>query len=76
MLQSLKEEEMTDILEWLVTAEDPRQQRKMRDIIVIVFFAELANANKWIETYLFALMNEAILRKYLPCPTGYHPETR
>jgi hypothetical protein len=36
---------MKEILEWLVTAEDPRQQGKikhlMKDIIAIVFFAEL-----------------------------------
>ena len=34
---------MKEILEWLVTAEDPRQQAKvkhlMKDIIAIVFFA-------------------------------------
>ena len=63
---------MNDILEWLVTAEDPRQQGKvkhlMKDIIAIVFFAELANASEWIEIYLFAKTNEAPLRKYLSLP--------
>ena len=53
---------MNDILEWLVTAEDPRQQGKvkhlMKDIIAIVFFAELANASEWIEIYLFAQTSE------------------
>ena len=65
---------MNDILEWLVTAEDPRQPAKvqhlMKDIIAIVFFAELANASEWIEIYLFALANEEALRKYLELPHG------
>lgn len=65
---------MNDILEWLVTADDPRQQAKvkhlMKDIIAIVFFAELANANEWIEIYLFAATNEKLLREYLALPNG------
>ena len=65
---------MNDLLQWLVTAEDPRQQAKvkhlMRDIIAIVFFAELANATEWIEIYLFAATNEKPLRKYLALPGG------
>ena len=65
---------MNDILEWLVTAEDPRQQAKvkhlMRDIIAIVFFAELASASEWIEIYLFAVRHEEVLRKYLTLPHG------
>jgi predicted transposase YbfD/YdcC len=65
---------MNDLLQWLVTAEDPRQQAKvkhlMSDIIAIVFFAELANATEWIEIYLFAVTNEKVLRKYLELPGG------
>ena len=65
---------MNDILQWLVMAEDPRQQAKvkhlMKDIIAIVFFAELANADEWIEIYLFAVANEKVLRKYLELPEG------
>jgi predicted transposase YbfD/YdcC len=65
---------MNDILEWLVMAYEPRQQAKvqhlMKDIIAIVFFAELANASEWIEIYLFALTHEQILRKYLALPNG------
>jgi predicted transposase YbfD/YdcC len=65
---------MNDILEWLVLAEDPRQQAKvkhlMKDIIAIVFFAELANASEWIEIYLFAAAHEQLLRKYLALPNG------
>jgi hypothetical protein len=65
---------MNNILEWLVTAEDSRQQAKvkhlMRDIITIVFFADLANASEWIEIYLFAAANERLLHKYLHLPDG------
>jgi hypothetical protein len=65
---------MDEILERLVTAEDSRQQAKvkhlLRDIIAIVFFAEIANANEWTEIYLFAKTNEASLRKYLELPNG------
>jgi predicted transposase YbfD/YdcC len=65
---------MSEILEWLVTADDPRQQVKVKhpmgDIIAIVFFAELANANEWMEIYLFAVANKEHLRKYLALPYG------
>jgi predicted transposase YbfD/YdcC len=65
---------MNELLEWLVTAEDTRQPGKikhlMKDIIAIVFFAELANANEWIEIYLFAAANEEPLRNYLELPGG------
>ena len=71
---------MNKILEWLVTAEDPRQQSKikhlMKDIIAIVFFAELANATEWIEIYLFAKANEEALKGYLELPGGYLPMIR
>jgi len=63
---------MNDLLEWLVTVKDVRQQAKvkhlMRDIIALVFFAELANATEWIEIYLFAAAHEEALRKYLKLP--------
>jgi len=65
---------MSEILEWLVAAEDPRQQAKVKylmgDIIAIVFFAELANANEWTGIYLFAVSNEEHLRGYLELPHG------
>jgi hypothetical protein len=55
---------MNNILEWMVLAEDPRQKAKvkhlMKDIIAIVFFAELANATEWIEIYLFAKAHEKV----------------
>jgi predicted transposase YbfD/YdcC len=42
----------------------------MQDIIAIVFFASLANANEWIEIYYFATASEKFLRKYLKLPNG------
>jgi predicted transposase YbfD/YdcC len=61
-------------MHWLGVAEDIRQQKKikhlLKDIIAIVFFAELANASEWIEIYYFAVSNEKLLRKYLELPNG------
>ena len=37
----------------------------MEDIIAIVFFAELANANEWVEISLFADANREHLEKHL-----------
>jgi len=42
----------------------------MKDIIAIVFFASLANADEWIEIHYFAVSNEKFLRKYLELPNG------
>ena len=65
---------MREILEKLSRVEDRRQekkvQHKMSDIIAIVLFASLANANEWIEIYYFAKEREAYLRKYLELPNG------
>lgn len=65
---------MNNILRWLSVAVDTRQQSKikhlMRDIIAIVFFATLANADDWLSIYLFAYTNERFLRKYLELPNG------
>lgn len=44
---------MKELLEWMEYIEDKRQQRKVRhtlkDILVIVLFATLANADDWVE---------------------------
>lgn len=40
------------------------------DIIMIVFFAVLANANEWCEIEVFAKSKEKWLRKYLELPYG------
>ena len=43
---------MQELLDWLEYIEDDRQQRKIRhtlkDILVIVLFATLANADDWV----------------------------
>jgi len=61
-------------MNWLSAVIDVRQQAKvkhmMKDIIAIVFFAQLANANEWIEMHLFAVTNEKFLRKHLDLPNG------
>ncbi len=53
---------------------DPRQRgkvkHKIKDIVAIVLFASIANANEWTEIQAFAEMNEAFLRKYLDLPNG------
>lgn len=44
---------MQELLDWMEYIEDDRQQRKVRhtlkDILVIVLFATLANADDWVE---------------------------
>ena len=65
---------MLELLKKLCTVEDRRQekkvQHKMSDIIAIVLFASLANANEWMEIYYFAKEHEAYLRKYLTLRNG------
>ena len=47
---------MQELLEWMEYIEDTRQQTKVRhtlkDILVIVLFATLANADDWVEMAL------------------------
>lgn len=49
---------MEELLQWMEYIEDVRQKRKVRhslkDILVIVLFATLANADDWVEIALFA----------------------
>jgi len=65
---------MNNIFRWLSVAADPRQKSKvkhlMKDIIAIIFFATLANADDWVTIHLFAVSNEKFLRKYLELPFG------
>jgi len=61
-------------MKWLKMVMDNRQEKKvkhlMKDIIAIVFFASIANADDWIGMYYFAVKNEKYLRKYLELPNG------
>ena len=65
---------MQELLEWMEYIEDKRQQRKVRhtlkDILVIVLFATLANADDWVETDLFAEDYQDYLRKYIELKNG------
>jgi len=67
-------EEMNNILQWLNWVIDLRQQKKvkhlMKDIIAIVFFAKIANADEWTQIHYFAIEKEKYLRKYLELPNG------
>ena len=65
---------MEKLLKYLEEVEDLRQQakikHKMSDIIMLVFMANLANANEWIEIEIFAKEHEDFLRRYLELPNG------
>lgn len=65
---------MNNILQWLNGVIDLRQQKKvkhlMKDIIAIVFFAKIANADEWTQIYYFAVEKEEYLCKYLELPNG------
>ena len=67
---------MNSVLRWLAVAEsmDSRQQWKIKhlmgDIVAIVFFALLANADEWESIGIFAKSHEKFLRKYLALPNG------
>ena len=71
---------MQELLDWLEYIKDDRQQRKVRhtlkDILVIVLFATLANADDWVEMALFAENYQDYLRKYIELKTEYHLMTR
>ena len=53
---------MKELLEWMEYIEDARQEKKvkhsLKDILVIVLFATLANADDWVEIALFAQSHE------------------
>ena len=65
---------MEQLLEWMENIEDVRQHRKVRhsikDILVIVLFATLANADTWGQIEDFALWNDEYLRQYIELKNG------
>lgn len=65
---------MEELLQWMEYIEDVRQERKVRhslkDILVIVLFATLANADDWVEMALFAETYQDYLRKYIELKNG------
>jgi predicted transposase YbfD/YdcC len=62
------------ILEFLGHARDNREQRKvlhkLSDIIVIVLFAKLANADNWVEIEQFAVHHKEFLKEYIELENG------
>lgn len=62
------------LLDYVSTVSDSRQEKKvkhkMMDIIMLVFFAMLGNADDWVEMEVFGKEHEDFLRKYLELPNG------
>ena len=65
---------MKGLLDFASTVTDIRQEKKvlhkMKDIIMLVFFATLANADDWVEMEVFGKEHEKFLRNYLELPNG------
>lgn len=65
---------MEELLEWMEYIEDVRQKKKVRhklkDILVIVLFATLADADDWVEIAMFANEYQDYLRKYIELKNG------
>lgn len=65
---------MEELLKFLNYAPDKREQykvlHKLKDIIVIVMFAKLANADDWQEIHQFAVIHEKLLREYIELENG------
>ena len=65
---------MRELLEWMECVEDKRQAKKvlhkLKDIIVIVLFATLANIDGWEEMEYFARYQEKYLKKYIALRNG------
>lgn len=68
------DEKMHKTLKYLETVTDLRQQKKishkMSDIIALVFFAMLSNADEWFAIEIFGKEHEPFLRRYLELPNG------
>lgn len=65
---------MEELLQWMEYIEDVRQAKKVRhllkDILAIVLFATLANADDWVEIALFAENFQDYLKKYIELKNG------
>ena len=65
---------MTELLKTIELIEDKRQEKKVRhkllDIVVIVLFAKLANADDWEEVEIFAKSNEEFIKNYIELGNG------
>jgi predicted transposase YbfD/YdcC len=65
---------MEELLEFISGIIDVRQEwkveHKLKDIVVIVLFATLANAEDWKEIEIFARENQELLKKYIELKNG------
>ena len=65
---------MKEILKYLDSVNDPRQEWKvvhnLKDIVIIVLFGTLANADDWHEIAIFAETHETLLRQYIELRNG------
>lgn len=65
---------MQETIKYLEEVKDIRQEKKvkhkMSDIIALVFFAMLANANEWVEIEIFGKEHNKFLQRYLELPNG------
>lgn len=65
---------MEELLNWMEYIEDVRQagkvRHKLKDILVIVLFATLANADDWVEMEMFAKAYQDYLRRYVELKNG------
>ena len=65
---------MQETLKYLEEVIDLRQEKKVRhkmsDIIALVFFAMLANADEWVAIEIFCKEHEKFLKRYLELPNG------
>jgi len=65
---------MEKVLDYLGAVIDKRQEKKVKhkmgDIIALVYFAMLGNADDWVEIEVFGKEHEEFLRKYLELPGG------
>lgn len=65
---------MEELLQWMEYMEDIHQERKvhhlLKDVLVIVLFATLSNADDWMEIALFVETYQDYLRKYIELKNG------
>jgi predicted transposase YbfD/YdcC len=65
---------MESLYKYLGDVVDRRQatkvKHKMSDIILLVFFASLANANEWLEIEIFGKEHQIFMHRYAELPNG------
>lgn len=65
---------ISDIINLTKKIEDPRQKKKVKyplnEVVGMVLFASLGNANEWTEIEIFCNSHEEFLRKYFKMENG------